>query len=674
MIDAIAKYHQLIAQSPDNAELQIQLGNLYARQKQWQQAISCYRQAISLNSTIANVYYNLASILSKIGELKPAANALYQGLQLNPYLAEFPTHCSLAKLLESQQQFGKAIVCWRQAIALRPDCLPAYQHLEKLLTAQGRAAEALAIYYQGVQQNPQNPEFHCCLAQILAKRQRWKQAQDRYQRALELDPKANIYYSMGLVLQEQQQYSEAIAAYQQAIQLKPDYWEAFYQLGIVWEQQQQWSEAINAYKQVQTLKSEFLPSWQRLGIIYEARQQYDLAIDCYYHLAKVAAKGSETEQEALANYRQTLAKTTKDRAQLYERLGKLLRAKSYFSEALVAFQQAIALKPDFVLAHTSIQYTPATSTDLDGSIEFYRGLVKNHPQIPIAWGNLGDALTQQDHIAEAIDCYRQSSYQNAVTQYPDLARLDWQATKTSPPDFLIIGAAKSGTSSLYRYLNSHPQILLPHKKEIDFFWRYFKCGIDWYLAHFPTITDRPEFITGEATPNYLRFPVVPQRIKEYCPQVKLIVLLRNPIERAVSWHYHKVNSGLTTGDLATAIALEIERLQHLSEADLIECSYYNPDNLLSSLYFYQLKTWIELLGREQFLILKSEDFYNRTSKVMQQVFDFLGLPDRQLPKYPQVNVGSYEPIDPELRETLAAYFHPYNQQLEAYLGMKFNWD
>ncbi len=572
MVAAIVKCNQLIAQKPEKAELHAQLGNLYAQQQQWPSAIASYQRAIQLDATVATVYYNLANVLSKIGEMQQAADFLYQGLQLDPTLGTVQKYQALAEFFQEGKP-ERAIVCWQQAIALQADC-----------------------------------------------------------------------------------------------------WQAYYQLGMVWQRQQQWSQAVTAYEQVKQINPQFIPNLQQLAKVYRTLGKYESAIDCYHQLLRLAQVGTTIEREALENYQQILETMPQPTVQLYEQLGTLLRAKGYFSEALTAFQKAIAINPHFALAHINIQYTPANAEDLDKLIEFYRNLVEATPGIPIAWGNLGDALTQKNLTSEAIACYRKSSYQQAINRYPHLTQLDWSKTKQLPPDFAIIGASKSGTSSLYRYLSEHPQILLPHKKELDFFLRYFEQGIDWYLAHFPSICDRSDFITGEATPNYLRFPVVPQRIKQCCPQLKLIVLLRNPVERAVSWHYHKLNTGLAKGDLASAIATERERLQNLSAAELSAGGYHNPDNLLSSLYVYQLQPWIELLGRERFLILKSEDFYDHTADVMQRVFDFLGLPDCFLENYPQVNVGYYPPIDDNLRNTLVEYFQPYNQQLEAFLGMKFNWN
>ncbi|MEL6580532.1 MAG: sulfotransferase domain-containing protein, partial [Cyanobacteria bacterium J06621_12] len=202
----------------------------------------------------------------------------------------------------------------------------------------------------------------------------------------------------------------------------------------------------------------------------------------------------------------------------------------------------------------------------------------------------------------------------------------------------------------------------------------YQRGIDWYLAHFPSITDRPDFLTGEATPNYLRFPQIPQRIKDTFPQTKIIFLLRNPVDRAISWHYHKLNSGLTQLDLATAISTEIERLATVTEAEIINTGFHNPDNIISSLYLYKIKPWIEVLGREQFLILKSEDFYRDPAQEMEQVFKFLDLPSCALTNYPKVNAGSYQSTEVNIRKTLQEYFAPYNQRLEEYLGMEFNWN
>ncbi len=672
---AIAKYTALTAKHPEQAENYASLGNLYVQQQKWRKAIAAYKQAIKLNPQLARVYHSLAQVLTKLGNERQAADYLYQALKLKPKSVTAAKHHVLGNILRSQGKLERAIACYRQAIQLQPDLLLAYQCLVDLLTAKNEPIQAFSVSRLGVKQNPDNSRFHFLFGQVLAKQEKWQQANQSWQRAIALEPDLAVaYYHRGAVLIELQQLSEAKACYQKAVELQPNYWEAHHQLGIAWEREQELEKSIAAYQQVNKLNPQFIPAYIRLGAIYQQLNQYQQALDWYGRAIQMAVKDSPMETKALEAYQATLDAYPQKTAQLYYQLGKSYRAKGHFTKAIAAYQQAIKLKPEFTAAYIDIQYTSVAPEQLDNLIKFYRRVVEDHPHIPIAWGNLGDALTQQGDTAAASECYRTSCYQKAINSAPHLAKLDWREPKKLGPDFLIVGAAKCGTSSLYNYLSHHPQILLPHKKELDFFWRHFERGKDWYLAHFPSITDRPDFLTGEATPNYLRFPQVAQRIKQLFPQVKIIILLRNPIDRAVSWHYHKVNTGLAQGDFATAFATEVKQLAQFQESDFIHKGYGNPDNLLSSLYIYKIKYWLELLGREQFLILPSEEFYCHPEVVMARVFAFLGLPNHPLANYQKVNVGSYTAIDRDLRASLGKYFQPYNQQLEEYLGIKFNWD
>ena len=113
------------------------------------------------------------------------------------------------------------------------------------------------------------------------------------------------------------------------------------------------------------------------------------------------------------------------------------------------------------------------------------------------------------------------------------------------PSFIIVGAARSGTTSLYEYLENHPSVLPPVKKETGFFNYAYNNNSNWYKMYFPTIAEKQKaeniqknsIITGEATPSYLIDPRVPKRISSLLPKIKLIILLRNPIDRAIS-HYN----------------------------------------------------------------------------------------------------------------------------------------
>src|SRR5579863_9235330 len=126
---------------------------------------------------------------------------------------------------------------------------------------------------------------------------------------------------------------------------------------------------------------------------------------------------------------------------------------------------------------------------------------------------------------------------------------------TSPlrmaPDFMIIGALRGGTTSLYSYMTAHPGIGPAYMKEVHFFDVHYKKGFPWYQAQFPSLpqkyyrerVQKQRFITGEASPYYLFHPHAPKRIAKILPQVKLVVLLRNPVTRAYSHYSHEVAGG-----------------------------------------------------------------------------------------------------------------------------------
>ncbi len=737
----IEQYTQMLAQNPEAPEIHVNLGNLYAQQEQWQQAISCYNKAVKINPQLTEGYRNLAKVYLKISNESKAADFWYKAIKLEPTKAQIKEYLGLGNTFQAQKKLNKAADCYRQGIELQPDLLPAYHALAKVLNAQGKHNQIIAIYRQGVKKNSQNPQFHLALAQALALQKQWHNANYRFRLALDLDSNLAVgYYHWAYVLSQIKQWQQAKNCYSKAIELKPEYWEAYYQLGLIFQQEKKWLKAKNCYEKATRFNREFVSGYLNLALVYQKLKQYRLALECCHKALEIAPESSPLEEQAIATYQNildnhsqlapnllskfnqefvsgylnltlfyqklkqyrlalecchkaleiapesspleeqgvaTYQEVLDNHPQLnpniYYQFGKLLRKKSRFGDAIAAYQKTILIDPNFGVAHISIQYTPIPPEQLSQHIDFYRQIVKQNPEVAITWGNLGDALTEQNNIQEAIACYRKSCYLQAINTYPELAQLPWKEIKESSPDFMIVGATKCGTSSLYNYLSHHPQILLPHKKELDFFWKRYDYGIDWYLAHFPTITDREDFITGEATPNYIRFPLVAQRIKQHCPNIKLILLLRNPVERSISWHYHKLNSGLVKEDLETAISLEMKELENLSKEDIIHSGYRKLDSILSSLYIYQVQVWLEFFKREQILILKSEDFYSNPAQTMEQVYDFLGLSNYPLAKYSKINGGSYNPADEKIRNVLRDYFEPYNRQLEEYLGMEFNW-
>jgi hypothetical protein len=244
------------------------------------------------------------------------------------------------------------------------------------------------------------------------------------------------------------------------------------------------------------------------------------------------------------------------------------------------------------------------------------------------------------------------------------------------PDYLIIGTQKGGTTSLYRYLSKHPKVRKTLRKEIHFFTLHYSKGLDWYLMNFPIRIKRDSFITGEASPYYLFHPHVPRRVAETLPGVKIVVLLRNPIDRAYSQYHHAVRRGHET--LSFEDALARERTMMDSEdwglealENNVSFTHKRKSYLSRGIYVEQLKRWMEWFPRERFLILKSEDFFSNPAQTLSEVLDFLELPDGGPTLFPRYNKGKYEGMSQATRSDLYSFFLPYNRQLSEFLGIEF---
>jgi hypothetical protein len=271
-------------------------------------------------------------------------------------------------------------------------------------------------------------------------------------------------------------------------------------------------------------------------------------------------------------------------------------------------------------------------------------------------------------------------------------KLDWAwrlrtAAARALPDFIIIGAQKCGTSSMYRYLCHHPWIVPARVKEVHFFdTESFSNGINWYRAYFPlrarmTLAKRGgrRPITGEASPYYLYYPHAPRRIAQVLPGVKLIVMLRNPVDRAFSHYYHQVRKGREALSFEEAIGAEAQRLNGERERSHQDPAYYSYSDwaysyLARGIYVDQLKGWLEAFPRQQFLFLKSEDFFANPADGFEQVLRFLGMPVIDLARYESHNVGSYQSKMPShLRQKLESYFESHNERLRDLLGTDLGW-
>lgn len=250
------------------------------------------------------------------------------------------------------------------------------------------------------------------------------------------------------------------------------------------------------------------------------------------------------------------------------------------------------------------------------------------------------------------------------------------------PDFIIIGGQRCGSTSLYSYISGHPRVEPSLKKEVHFFDLDFDLGERWYRSHFPL---RPKatiqrellgrrFISGEATPYYMFHPAVPSRIARVVPDARLIAVLRNPVDRAISHYHHEVRKRREFLPIEAALAAEEGRLAGAKERllaggnDTYSFNHHRYSYKARGRYAEQLQRWLKHFPAEQLLVLRSEDLYEDPAQTLGDVFDFLQLPGWMPDRFKAHGSRSYPAALADVRRQLWDYFEPHNEALEALLG------
>lgn len=271
------------------------------------------------------------------------------------------------------------------------------------------------------------------------------------------------------------------------------------------------------------------------------------------------------------------------------------------------------------------------------------------------------------------------------------------------PDFLIVGAQKAGTSSLESFLSQHPRIKCANKKEVGFFSRdrVYGLGTDWYARQFP-YKRRLGMQLFEATPEYLYYPFVAQRIYQFNPRMKLIILLRNPVERAFSaWNmFRQMHADLRIKDETIKEYLEeanpenkdplLELLGKTQFPDFHTCVQDEINALLADkpralepsfvrrgLYCEQVQRFYQQFPEGSILILESAELKNDRGAALNRVLGFLGLPqtDRKRTTLQDKHVRHYDsPMAAPTRKMLQEFFEQHNARLYSAIGREFDWD
>ena len=258
------------------------------------------------------------------------------------------------------------------------------------------------------------------------------------------------------------------------------------------------------------------------------------------------------------------------------------------------------------------------------------------------------------------------------------------------PDFLVIGTKRGGTTSLWRYLIQHPLVprLFPawNTKTSHYFEDNWSRGETWYRSHFPTERHRAALErrhggpskVGEAAPLYMFHPLAAARVAARMPQARLIVLLRDPVQRAYSHWKERRTEGREPLGFAEALAAEAtrtagERERLIAEPGAVSEAYDWYSYRARGRYLEHLEPWLERFDRTQFLFLPSERFYRQPAESYATVLSFLGLPPFELGSYDVFNDRPSRGMPEPVRAELTEYFRPHNAALARRLGLTLDW-
>ena len=254
------------------------------------------------------------------------------------------------------------------------------------------------------------------------------------------------------------------------------------------------------------------------------------------------------------------------------------------------------------------------------------------------------------------------------------------------PDFLMIGASRCGTTSMFLALAGHPQVIRPaFRKGINYFDLNYGRGENWYRGHFPTAVAARRAAAGhgepmafEASGYYLFHPLAMERLAHDLPAARLVVMLRNPVQRAFSaWKHERAGGFEDTTSFERALELEDGRLAGEVERMHIDPGYESFSHRHHAYrrrgqYAEQLERVFALAGRERVHVVESEAYYADPPREYARVLDFLGLSAFE-PGFSQPKAHPSEPMPPATRDMLTRHYAPHNERLAQLLGQPPSW-
>ena len=291
-------------------------------------------------------------------------------------------------------------------------------------------------------------------------------------------------------------------------------------------------------------------------------------------------------------------------------------------------------------------------------------VIQRFPEDQEALISLSMVEVKLTQYSEAVNTIKKAAELRWTTHLPSVSPPNKKTIDRKIPSFIIIGQTKAGTTSLFDLISNHEAVDPPLFKEPSYWSFYHNAEKEWYSYIFPPICHRPGTITFEASTSYFHNPTTSQRIMEAMPSIKLIVVLRDPVERAFSEYHQYLRMGLEKRSWENVVKEEIETISEcplspetISEQDI------NNSFLLRSASLPHLKRYLAHFASHQILTIDYHSFSNQPLTEMSRICKFLGISHSSDKDLPRLNEGYYKAMSTETKIQLTTWFAHHNQLL-----------
>jgi len=346
------------------------------------------------------------------------------------------------------------------------------------------------------------------------------------------------------------------------------------------------------------------------------------------------------------------------------RLGQLHRSSGDFDQAAAWFLASLSADPEPFHIHNELQFTRCSDQLLPELVAFYSALCGRQPERALPRQLLAHYLIKQGNSAAAIAESRHAARLELGERAALLAPPEAEPT---PPDFLILGVPKGGTTAVLRWLGHQPGLWCHPRKELHFFDGRHVYGHAWYCAQFPRFQESAGILRGEATPNYFSSNETPARVAALMPGARLVVLLRDPLQRAISWVQHLQRLEGLKGTVESWLQHELASLKHLPPEELAQRARVGTGALQDSCYDLHLQRWQQTLPEAPMLLLSSDRLFQDPAQQLKQLLAFLEQADDPSPwldhwRPLNVNPDDRAQLSTELQQELRAFLSQHCQQ------------